>query len=388
MPSTALVRTSRAPRRTQKRITRPKLVKNGAKPNRNQLLSQLRVLKPMMSKAGLDFLKCATAAPDFDSSGSSGIPDMYSGRTLSRQHTLNSSISCANGKDTYFIFAPVPGVAYWTTSVNIGASLATAAWTTVTYQDFASLFPTPPASTLNYAVNVNNFRFATLIAELKSTMNQMTWAGTITAFRTRITQEVRLALTSPTAATTESQWILTGFNQLDTPPISDVYSGSVTDGAYTMAFNRDATFTWTPIQVSTAVVPATISTDVLGSVASPFPGCGNFDSIVYKVSVPSGSSDQSFLLRTWACVEYQALITSALYQYTRLSASYDEAALAAYRKILESVPIAVPSRQNANFWQTVLRIIRGITNVTNLIPGPIGAISNGVRAITDGIAAI
>jgi hypothetical protein len=346
------------------------------------------MLKPMISKAGLDFLKCATAAPDFDNAGSSGIPDEYAGRTLSRQHTLNASISCANGKDTYFIFAPVPGVAYWTISVNIGASLSTGVWTTVTYQDFASLFPTPPASTLNYAVNVNNFRFASLIAELKSTMNQMTWAGTITAFRTRITQEVRLALTQGASGTTESQWILTGFNQLDTPPISDVYTGSVNDGAYTMAFNRDATFSWTPIQVSTAVVPATVSTDVLGSVNTPFTGCGNFDSIVYKVTVPAGSSDQSFLLRCWACVEYQTLITSALYQYTRLSAPYDPAAIAAYRKLLEALPIAVPSKQNANFWQTVLRIIRGVTNITNLIPGPIGAISSGVRAITDGIAAI
>ena len=53
-----------------------------------------------------------------------------------------------------------------------------------------------------------------------------------------------------------------------------------------------------------------------------------------------------------------------------------------YRELINSLPIAVPAADNANFWQRVLSIIRTISGVGAMIPGPYGMISSGVNTIT------
>jgi hypothetical protein len=335
-----------------------------------------------LTPGGVGFIKCVTSAPDFDSSGSRGVPDMYAGRTLPRQHTLNSAIAFAGGSDTYIIVPPVPGTSYWTTAVAIGTSIAGATWTEVLYQDFSSLFNTNGA----YTQNVSSFRYSALTAELESTTNDMNWVGNITVMRQPIRAPLIVDLTATALATPFATRTLTGFNALGAPTVSDVYIAPFNKGAYSVSMNRNAEFNFEPVLLQ-STPSLSLANDTGGAVLSHFTGMSDLDSIIIKVSVP-GSVTMSGIIRTWACVEYTPSITSALYQYSGLSADPDYRALMLYRQLMQNLPIAVAYADNATFWQRVLSLIRGITNVTNSLPGPAGVISNGVRAITEGIASI
>lgn len=333
-----------------------------------------------LTPGGQAFIKCVTSAPDFDSTGSRGVPDMYAGRTLPRQHTLNAPINFTGGQDTYIIVPPVPGTSYWTVSVANGVSLAGSAFSEVLYQDFSALFNTNGA----YTQNVSSFRYTALSAELENTSNDMIWAGNITVMRQPIRAPVTVDLTTAALGTPFATRQFTGFNALAAAPVSDVYIAPFNKGCYSVSMNRNAEFNFEPILLqSTPGTP--IQNDTGGSVLSHFTGMSDLDSIVIKVSVPTGTS-MSGILRTWACVEYTPSISSPLYQYSGLSADYDLRALLLYRYLMQNLPIAVGYAENANFWERVLSFIRGVTNVTNALPGPAGAISNGVRMITEGIA--
>jgi hypothetical protein len=343
------------------------------------LVSVPRSLTP----TGLAFLKCATASPDFYSTGALGVPDLFSGRSLNRQHTIVASVSCAANSDTYFIFPPVPGVSYWSTTVGIGNPVTTAAWNTTPFADYLGLFSGTSGQGAAFTLNVDQYRFVSNCAELQCTMNQMTWAGTITAWKQPFRLQNYMSVTSTTAGTQEILQTLTGFTSLNISPVSATYSAPVTDGIYSVSMNRQTDFRFD------ALIPSqggsTVPTDSGGSVAYPLPGLGGLESIVIRVSVPAGASAQSFNLRSWACVEYTPLTTSFLYEYSKNSAPYDPLALQLYRQIAEQLPIGVPARENGAFWDRILSIIRGVTNLTSFIPGPIGMISRGVRIGAEGI---
>jgi len=68
---------------------------------------------------GLAFLKCAFAAPDFESDSAAGVPDEYSGRTLTKKHRYISTFT-GGTTDTFFLLLPTPGVAYWTAIAPAG----------------------------------------------------------------------------------------------------------------------------------------------------------------------------------------------------------------------------------------------------------------------------
>lgn len=108
------------------------------------------------------------------------------------------------------------------------------------------------------------------------------------------------------------------------------------------------------------------------------------ESLCLKIS--GVTTTNSVIFKTWACVEYTALDNSVVYEYQRGSPPEDERALKLYREIALSLPIGVPVRENADFWQRVLRIIRSISAVGAALPGPYGAISSGVNAVTTGIS--
>jgi hypothetical protein len=336
-----------------------------------------------LTPTGLAFLKCATASPDFYSTGALGVPDLFSGRSLNRQHTIVTGVSCAANADTYFIFPPVPGVSYWTTAVGIGSSTATSNWSSVPFADFTGLFNNTTGVGTAFTQAVDQFRFVSNSAELQCTMNQMTWAGTITAWKQPFRLQSYMSVQSATVGTQELLQTVTGFQSLNISPVSATYSAPVTDGIYSVSMNRQTDFRFD------ALIPAgggsTVPTDTGGSIAYPLTGLGGLESIVVRVTVPAGASAQSFNLRSWACVEYTPLTTSFVYEYSKNSAPYDPLALQLYRKIAEELPIGVPARENGAFWDRILSIIRGVTNLTSFIPGPIGMISRGVRLGAEGI---
>jgi hypothetical protein len=333
-----------------------------------------------MTALGVNFLKCAFAAPDFDASGSSGVPDAYCGRSLLRQHALTSATSFVASSDTYILVLPVPGIAYYTTTVATGLPVATATWSAVQFQDFGSLFSVAPQTS-----NVTSFRCVSLSAEIQPTVNEMTWAGNITTWRQPFRVGTVANLLAPAVGAVEQFVIMTGFQGLSSAPVSQVYSAPFNKGVYMLGGNRQSTFEFSPIYPTALANP--MSTDTGGVIGGPFTGMGTIDGLVMKVSIPTGSN-MSSLFRVWACYEYTPEVSSALYQYSVLSAPPDELALAAYRHIITNLPVAVGYRENANFWQRILALIRGITNATSMIPGPVGAISTGVRGIAEGIASL
>jgi len=105
----------------------------------------------------------------------------------------------------------------------------------------------------------------------------------------------------------------------------------------------------------------------------------NFDTVVIKIS--GVTSNESMLLKTWACVEYVALPNTVLYGFQSLGIT-DMVAINLYREIINGLPIAVPFTDNESFWRRVAEMIRQISGITAFIPGPIGLASRGVNMLS------
>ena len=109
-----------------------------------------------------------------------------------------------------------------------------------------------------------------------------------------------------------------------------------------------------------------------------------FDTIVFRIDVPTGVTDQSFLLKTWKIFEYQPTFNSLLYSLASLSPPEDKRALALYNTIQRELPVAVPAKDNPDFWDAILGTVK---EVSNLLPGPFKAVGKGVHAIGSAIHA-
>jgi hypothetical protein len=347
-----------------------------AKPRpRSRPKASRRVGVPRLSADGLAMLKAAFALPDFSESGCRGITDMFCGKTNVIEQSLQLGVQAAGGFDTYFLFAPQFGVAYATASVVIGNSLSGVNWQAFDYPDSLTYFPSGATTT-----NFTKARYAGLAGELISTMNEMTWAGSIQVARVPISCPTTVALTGTPAFVRT----LNGFKNIDQMQ-RECFSGDVRAGAYSIAVNRNADFQFTDI---TGDSVGDILTDYGGAqMISQFRGLDmNFDTLLFRVTVPVGSLTQSFMLRSWSVVEYQPIPSSIFYNMAERSAAYDLNALLEYHKVACNIPIAVVSALNDSFWQRVLNIIRTVSGPLSLVPGPIGGIATGVSGIANAIS--
>lgn len=348
-----------------------------------------------MSPAGVEFIKCATSAPDFDQASCEGVPDLYNGKTVVKNDFLTTTSFAAPGTDTYLLFAPTPGVAVWACTVAAGAALDGATFTPVLFPDAAQMFPNAIANAVagQYVSNtesVDKFRHVALAGEVICLQNDFSYAGSVTTWRTPldlVTGVVPLQLGGVDAA--ETQYV-TGVDGIGPTELgSQVFTESIKQGSYTCSLNKDAVFSFRDIRDGEALNSETSAP--LGSPASgtslctftgPMLGMGTCDTIVTKLSVPVGAANQSYQLRAWQCVEYQAVMSSMLHQFAHLSPDYDLVALEAYKHLAANLPIAVTSAQNARFWATVLRILHGSSGLLAGLPGPWGEIARGVHAAT------
>jgi len=355
------------------------------------------------TKDGLNFIRNSTAVPDFTNSLPTGIPDMYGGPAVMKADYLTQSITCAAGNDTYFVFMPTPSVAYWTQSLPIGTvdfSLTT--WQAITFPDIRSIYPNiddtpsalgPPISSTQQVVR---FRYATLAGELQCCMNETQWSGNIVAWRTPLTLVVdqgTLGVTAPL------EFTLNGFDGIATNGLSfsqgansAVFSTPLRDGVYSQAMCMDNDFPFVDIRDnvvrnSTCIAPyeqnngITTSTNAQTIFKGPMFGMGTMESIIFRVQVPVGAANQSFLIKSWSSIEYQPAHSSLLHQFAQPSPPYDPGALMMYKNLTDNLPIGVTQAQNANFWDTVLNVGRGIANIVKHVPGPIGLIGQGVEQL-------
>jgi len=336
-----------------------------------------------ISPAGMSFLKCAFAPPDFAQSKTDGVPDKYCGTTLVKKHRAVATVAIAATTDYYFLLAPVPGSAYYTLSKAAGVAPQFGdVWVRTEYNDAATLFGATPALANTI---VSRFRYVSQHIEVIPTVNEMTWSGSIQAWKipVQVTEKNLAGVLYFTTIGLESTSAVSAAR-------ADQFSGPFNGGFFGGAFSAAAEFEFHSTTGGLAQVPAVITagTDfgALGT-ATNTPGFDNsFETLVVKIS-GVGATAQSLMLKTWACVEYQVYPNSGLYEYMTMS-SYDPDALIMYRKIIAELPVGVPYAMNDTFWQRVMGIIRRLSKAVSYVPGPVGMIAGGVNAITDGISSL
>jgi len=350
-----------------------------------------------MSKAGRDFLKCAFAAPDFNTDPGQGIPDTFQGKTLVRKDVTTSSISATANRDTFYLIAPTPGVSYWVTDTTPGA-LPTAAsvWRPVYVPGFATLFgATGSAGSSARANEVSMFRYASMCVGLYPTSNLMQFAGSITSWKVplRMQQSTYIVnvATTPVVNISQQGWIVNGLD--GTSVVSpDNYAGTFIEGLYSQSACNEPEFEFAPVLEGLPSCPVLGSSGAnpnqqFGLLDGDVLGMGSMDAIVIRVSTPTAAVN-NFILKTWACIEYRVNPNSALYQSAKDSPPLDELALMAYRKVASSIPVAVPYHQNAHFWERVQKILGAFLQGATLAPGPVGAFATGIQATTKALQAL
>lgn len=347
-------------------------------------LRMLQSMKPRVSAAGMAFLKCAFAPPDFSGSDVKGVPDMYSGKSLIKKHRSIGDRVFKNGKDAYFLLLPVPGFAYFYAEVAAGTPILNiTTFTGVPYSDNLSLFGPDSETAANI---VNKFRYISNHFELIPTTNAMSWTGNIQSFR--FPMQIFVRQSGQTVTTTGDLWSVSGMQSLNQSN-ADQYTGPFNLGCYTAAYNTGNGFSFNPILERVVAVPGVI---VVGdfarlSTSTAFTGLDpNFDSVCIKVS-GVGNDLNTCIIKTWACVEYQALPGSTVYEYQTFSAC-DPVALEMYRAIIRELPVGVSFLDNEGFWTRVLSIIRRVSGVGMALPGPYGAVASGVNMATSAIESL
>lgn len=344
-----------------------------------------------MSDAGRNFLKCAFAAPDFNTDPGQGIPDSFEGKTLVRKDVTTSAVSATAGKDTFYLIAPTPGVSYWYVEVATGTlPLTSDSWKPVYVPGFDSLFGvTGSAGAKSRADQLTMFRYASMCVGMYPTSNLMQFAGSVTAWKIPLrmqqaTYNVNVA-TTPVVNISQLGWIVNGLDGVSKVS-PDNYAGTFIEGLYSQSVCNEPDFEFQPILEGLYECPllgssggnpgqqySNLSGDVLG--------VGLMDSIVIRVASPAAAVN-NFILKTWACIEYRVSPNSAFYQSAKDSPPLDELALAAYRKVAMSIPVAVPYHQNAHFWERVRRILEATLSGASMVPGPIGELATGIQATT------
>lgn len=334
-----------------------------------------------LSHDGLCFLKCAFAQPDFAGVSDKGVPDGKVGKTLLKSFRHNQSIVVGPGRRQIILQAPVPGMVAYSTTLGAGDDITAATvFTGLEYDGYQGLFPDNASAVgaLN-ADKVNTFRIVANSIELVPTTNQMSWFGSIRAFKLML----NTAMNNVTATSVNTT--LTGLQGVNSTSVDQFVTPSNL-GVFMNAYNKNREWSTNPIWEATTQLP----TSVLGSAYTygmlrpansngSIPGfANNFETSVIIIDNPS-DIPQSFILRGWQCTEFAPVVNSELYSYASELAALDPNALFVYSELTKVLPIAVSYYDNAGFWDTVSSWIKKITGMTSYIPGPVGMISKGVH---------
>lgn len=334
---------------------------------------------PQMSLDGINFLKCAFASPDFDQTGARGVPDMYSGRSLTKNHVYNSGFTFPNGQSTYIIVVPSFGTAFLSGST-----------TTAGLPDILDATYFADAVSMGYVggaqtQSVSAFRTVSLAAEIQPTVNSMTWTGNISCARFPLRFEDAVLSDNTifkqvTGMTALANAITNGFN-------GQLYTAPFNAGVYCASLNRQAAFDFVNVQNNADSNTPTDARNAANTLQVSFAtskGLTSFDtvdSIVIRVAIPTGD-DMTGILKIWECNEYVPNPGTALYEFSHPSADYDPVALMAYKRLASKLPIAVGWRENARFWETVMNTLREGSAAMANIPGVFGFVGSGINALS------
>lgn len=340
-----------------------------------------KIPRRRLTSQGEAFLKCAFAPPDFAASSPTGVPDDYRGPSLLKKHRLVGQLNCnVANTDYYLLLAPaVGGVSYYSTTVAAGTPiLNTTVFKPVYYSDQTSLFP----SDAQMADIVTKYRFVSNHIELIPTMNQMSWSGSIQAWKFPLSMSIRTG-----SAAVGNLYTVTGLQSCNATN-SNQYTGPTNLGLYSAAYSAGSEFEFQPVIEGLVACPAVILSSDFGQLTNSFGGVDEqFESVVIKISGMGANISNSFVIKTWACVEYMANPGTSIYEYQTLSPC-DAYALELYKSIILQLPVGVSFLENEGFWKRVLNIIRNVSGALSILPGEYGAISSGVNLVASGIESL
>jgi hypothetical protein len=346
-----------------------------------------------LTEAGLAFMKCAFASPDFSVDPGKGIPDQFHGRTLAIKDCYTTSLTFTPGNDTYIVQAPVPGYAYFIANVPVGTDPV--AFTGVPFPTFETNFGTSGVDITN---NFSKFRYGSMAMGLYPTSNLMQFAGSIQVWRVdlNLSESLYNNLNNSEGLQTMTKR-LQGISGIRTLAPRDNYSESFIKGAYTFAFDKTQDFEWSDFCAAETFAQASS-----GPAAGPpvvagkylqwdgthrLTGMGNVNTLVFKITTPLLAVNTG-LLRCWNCIELQPDTNSSLFQFSGVSPTHDPVAMELYSRLKMQFPVAMPCAENGKFWETVLRAIMHASKVGMLVPGSVGLISGGVNAIATALGGV
>lgn len=319
-----------------------------------------------MTEQGRNFLKCAFASPDFAMTGSDGIPDEFSGQTILKDDVTAKSVSFTANKVTYVLFAPTPGVQYWTCEKDIGLSPdGSDAWVPTYTADVATMFPTSCET-----CNVTQFRYAGLAGEIIPTSSLVNTSGGI------IVQKLKLAISDSAQDTVPTQSPHARTLTIDGLDNAGKYTNNAfapfafIDGAYSVSTCNEPAFDFQAITRDYDRMPLAGVNVNHSYLNGRFMGLGEMDSICMAVTVPLGSTAVA-TVRSWHCLEYRVLSSSVLAPFARMSPKHDPVAMAAYREIATQLPIAVTRKENASFWEWVKGALSAAFSLAASAPNPV-----------------
>lgn len=348
--------------------------------------SNLRTTHPGLSEAGLAFLKCAFASPDFSVDPGKGIPDQYAGRSLAIKDCSTVPLTFLSNSDTYILIAPIPGYAYFTKTVAVGANPLTTGtpFQGVTFPTFPTNFGDGNVLNLNYS----KFRYASLAAGLYPTSNLMQFSGSVQSWRLDLNLAGSM---NPIATIDDVLGVgIAGLSGVTTLAPRDNYSESFIKGMYTYGFDHSQDFMWSdfvsaPRYALAPESPGVLPASLIQAAGRRLTGLGNTNTILIKVTTPLDAVNTA-VLRVWNCIELQVNTNSALYQFSGVSPTHDALALEIYHALKMRFPVAIPCSDNAKFWQTVLKVVQQMTAAGKYVPGNIGLVSGAVNNLANILA--
>lgn len=350
-----------------------------------------------LTSEGLEFLKAVFAAPDFQNQGTfAGIPDEAAPDVVAYRHLRVAPLDMRELDELFNMFVivqlPVPGIAFFTAAINPHVGVAPdTIFHPVLFDDCKDLFTDLSDVGGNHgrhvADKITAFREAGRALELICTSNQMTWKGSIRAFKLNIKATTGDSTSSLSSTVPK---VISGLDGINSNSQAQ-YVAPANLGCYMMAGKNDVKFNVQDI-VEKWIGPNSAQDGTVGLFSSLFSGFGDLEANVMIIEDNYDTVNRrpfsTFQTRAWAIAEYMPVPNTPLAKAARKSPKHDVVAMAAYQRILQEMPVAVTYYENAKFWDTILKLLKGGVGIAKNIPGPYGAIAGGVGTVIEGIESL
>lgn len=314
-----------------------------------------------------------------------------------RKDVFTNTLNFAVDLDTFILVMPTPGVAYWSCTVEVGTfPTQSTVWTPTYNASFTTLFGATsdqtvdaPTDPVERGTNVSKFRYASNVCEITPTSNFTQFAGSITVWKVPITMLDSVQSTGAGDAQVSSvQKSLVGVEGL-TRVSPDNKPFKFLDGAFSMAVNTQPGWDFSPVLSGVTRIPSVgqsnTNNPTWGQFQGDFIGLGSLQSLVFRVSTPTGAVNAS-IIKVWSCIEYQPSPGSAFFEFAGTTPACDPLALKLYREIALKIPVAVTVSENEGFWSDkVMPVLKSSLNALRIVGGvvpQIGAAVTGIDAIT------